>query len=91
MREALAIRRTMLPPGQPAVAEGVGLLEDREPGGRHTIVGHEVAFDEVRDRIAMDLAQQARATALHQYIRVLAGQAVVEGVELEAADSPLMQ
>ncbi|MCE3270624.1 MAG: putative peptidyl-prolyl cis-trans isomerase, PpiC-type [Ramlibacter sp.] len=53
--------------------------------------GREVAFDEVRERIAIDLAQQARATALHQYIRMLAGQAVVEGMELEAADSPLMQ
>lgn len=53
--------------------------------------GREAAFDEVRERIAMDLAQQSRATALHQYIRVLAGQAVVEGMELDAAESPLMQ
>ena len=53
--------------------------------------GREVAFADVRERIAMDLAQQSRATALHQYIRLLAGQAVVEGVELEAADTPLVQ
>lgn len=53
--------------------------------------GHPVPYEEVRERIALELAQRARATALHQYIRVLAGQALVEGVELEAAGSPLLQ
>ena len=49
------------------------------------------AFEEVRERIALQLAQQNRARALHQYIRLLAGRSVVEGVELETADSPLLQ
>lgn len=53
--------------------------------------GREVPYEQVRDRISMELAQRARATALHQYIRVLAGRALVEGLQLEAADSPLVQ
>ena len=54
-------------------------------------LGRQSPFDEVRERIAVQLAQQSRAKALHQYIRVLAGQALVEGVALEGADSPLVQ
>lgn len=53
--------------------------------------GEAVPYAQVRDRIAMELAQRSRATALHQYIRVLAGKALVEGVELEAAETPLVQ
>ena len=53
--------------------------------------GRQSPFDEVRGRIAVQLAQQSRAKALHQYIRVLAGQALVEGVALEGTDSPLVQ
>ena len=39
----------------------------------------------------MELAQRSRATALHQYIRVLAGRALVEGVELERPKHALVQ
>lgn len=53
--------------------------------------GQALPYAQVRERIAMELAQRSRATALHQYIRVLAGQALVEGVELEAAETPLVQ
>lgn len=53
--------------------------------------GRQLAFEQVRDRIAVQLAQQARAKALHQYMQLLAGNAVVEGVCLEASDSPLVQ
>lgn len=53
--------------------------------------GRDTPYEQVRERIAMELAQRSRATALHQYIRLLAGQALVEGVELEAADTPLLQ
>ena len=53
--------------------------------------GTPVDYAQVRDRIAMELAQRSRATALHQYIRLLAGQAAIEGVELEAAQTPLVQ
>ena len=53
--------------------------------------GRQLPFEHVRDRIAVELAQQSRAKALHQYIRLLAGQARVEGILLEGADSPLVQ
>ena len=39
----------------------------------------------------MSLRQQAYVTALRQYLRLLAGEAVVEGVDLDAADTPLVQ
>lgn len=53
--------------------------------------GEAIPYEQVRERIAMELAQRSRATALHQYIRLLAGKALVEGVVLEAAETPLMQ
>lgn len=53
--------------------------------------GRQSSFENVRDRITAVLAQQSRARAMHQYIRVLAGQAQVEGIDLDAAASPLMQ
>jgi peptidyl-prolyl cis-trans isomerase C len=48
-------------------------------------------FEAVRERVAAQLAMQSRAKALHQYMSLLAGQAKVEGVELDTADSPLVQ
>lgn len=48
-------------------------------------------FEVVRGRVSMALRQQAFVTGLRQYLRVLAGEAVVEGVELDAADTPLLQ
>jgi peptidyl-prolyl cis-trans isomerase C len=53
--------------------------------------GRQASYEEVRGRIAGELAQRSRATALHQYIRVLAGQARVEGIDLEGAATPLVQ
>ena len=53
--------------------------------------GKALAFDEVRERVAAQLAMQSRAKALHQYMTLLVGQALVEGIELDAADSPLVQ
>ena len=53
--------------------------------------GRQAPFEEVRERIAVQLAQQSRAQALHQYMQLLAGQAQIEGVALEGADSPLVQ
>ena len=48
-------------------------------------------YDAVADSIRQRLRHQSRATALRQYMRLLVGQAKVEGVELEGADSPLVQ
>ena len=39
----------------------------------------------------MALRQQTYVTAMRQLLQVLAGEAVIEGVDLDAADSPLVQ
>jgi peptidyl-prolyl cis-trans isomerase C len=48
-------------------------------------------YEEVAQAIRQRLQHQSRATALRQYMRLLVGQARVEGVELEGTDSPLVQ
>jgi peptidyl-prolyl cis-trans isomerase C len=53
--------------------------------------GIQPAYADVRERIAALLTMQSRARALHQYMTLLVGQALVEGIELEGADSPLVQ
>ena len=53
--------------------------------------GRQLAYDDVCLRITVELAQQSRATALHQYIQLLAGRATLESVDLQAADTPLVQ
>ncbi|WP_440106657.1 peptidylprolyl isomerase [Acidovorax sp. BL-A-41-H1] len=53
--------------------------------------GQQPAFEEVRNAIALTLRQQAWVNALRQYLQLLAGAAAVEGVELDAAESPLVQ
>ncbi len=57
---------------------------EREPGMPQS-------FDSVRGAVAMSLRQQSYVTAVRQYLQLLAGQAVVEGVDLDAADTPLIQ
>ena len=47
-------------------------------------------FEAVRPSVAAALRRQAFGVALRQYLRVLAGEAVLRGVDLEAADSPLL-
>lgn len=49
------------------------------------------AYESVRGAVAKTLERQGFVTALRQYLRVLAGAAVVEGVDLEGAESPLVQ
>jgi peptidyl-prolyl cis-trans isomerase C len=56
----------------------------REPGIQQ-------AFEAVRGAVTMSLQQKAFVSALQQYLRILAGSALVEGVDLEAADTPLVQ
>jgi peptidyl-prolyl cis-trans isomerase C len=65
---------------------GLHIVEvlEREPGMAQP-------FDAVRGAVAMALRQQSYVTALRQYLSLLAGQASVEGVELDAADTPLVQ
>jgi peptidyl-prolyl cis-trans isomerase C len=57
---------------------------EREPGVAQP-------FDSVRAAVANSLRQQAFVTALRQYLSLLAGKATLEGVELDAADTPLVQ
>ena len=49
------------------------------------------AYAEVQERIARLLAMQSRARALHQYMSLLAGEAELVHIALDAADSPLVQ
>jgi peptidyl-prolyl cis-trans isomerase C len=57
---------------------------EREPGVAQR-------FESVRAAVANSLRQQAYVTALRQYLSLLAGKAKLEGVELEAAETPLVQ
>jgi peptidyl-prolyl cis-trans isomerase C len=57
---------------------------EREPGV-------EQPFDAVRGAVAMSLRQKTYVTALRQYLSLLAGSAAIVGVDLEAADTPLVQ
>jgi len=57
---------------------------EREPGVAQP-------FEAVRGAVAMALRQQTYVTALRQYLQLLAGKAAVEGVNLDAVDSPLVQ
>jgi len=54
-------------------------------------VGHSPAFEAVRGAVALRLRQQGFVSALRQYLQLLAGTAVVEGVVLDSADTPLVQ
>jgi len=53
--------------------------------------GRVPGFEALRPALVLALRQQAFVTALRQYLQLLAGQARVEGVALDAADTPLVQ
>ena len=53
--------------------------------------GLPAAFEDVQASVALVLRQQTWVNALRQYLQLLAGQAEVEGVELDAASTPLVQ
>lgn len=57
---------------------------ERQPGAAQP-------FESVRGAAASALRQQAFVTALRQYLSLLAGEAMVEGVELDASDTPLVR
>lgn len=48
-------------------------------------------FEQVRQAVAQALRQHSFATALSQYLRLLAGRAKVVGVEIDGAQTPLLQ
>lgn len=53
--------------------------------------GQQKTYAEVAERIAALLGLRSRARALHQYMSLLVGQARLEGLDLQGADSPLVQ
>jgi peptidyl-prolyl cis-trans isomerase C len=55
------------------------------------IEGTQVPFEPVARRIAEYLSESVRRKALQQYIRLLAAEAEISGVDFDAADSPLLQ
>jgi peptidyl-prolyl cis-trans isomerase C len=57
---------------------------ERQPGTAQ-------AFEAVRGSVRMALRQHSYVTALRQCLQLLAGQAQIEGVELDSADTPLVQ
>lgn len=57
---------------------------EREPG-------IQPAFEDVQRAIALRLRQQTWSNALRQYLQLLAGRAELEGIELDVAESLLVQ
>jgi peptidyl-prolyl cis-trans isomerase C len=53
--------------------------------------GRPQSFEAVRGAVATALRQQSYVTALRQYLQLLAGEAVIEGVDLNSAATPLVQ
>jgi peptidyl-prolyl cis-trans isomerase C len=49
------------------------------------------AFEAVRTAVAQSLRQQSYVTALRQYLQLLAGEARIEGIDLDTAATPLVQ
>lgn len=72
-----------------------GLVQTRY--GFHVVLverpvpGRRLNFDLAREGIAAYLSSRVQERALMQYIRVLAGRADIEGVDLDAVASPLLQ
>ena len=53
--------------------------------------GRQQPFEAVRDAVAQSLRQQVWVTALRQAMQLLASRWVVQGVDLDTAESPLLQ
>lgn len=57
----------------------------------HRAGAEPLPFESVRGRIAEYLEERSRRRALSQYLRILLADADVRGIDLEAAESPLLQ
>ena len=57
----------------------------------HRVEGKTLPFEMVSEQLSVFLAEQVRTRALKQYLKILVGQANIQGVELEGADTPLLQ
>ena len=79
--QALAVRRVI----------GVGVVFERVTQHQLLREQQQQAQCEVQQAVAQSLRQQAFATALKQACAVLAAHHEVEGADLDAAASPLLQ
>ncbi len=57
----------------------------------HRERGRELPYETVREKIGEQLADHAWRMAVAQYLRLLAGRAEIEGIEIDRASSPLVQ
>jgi peptidyl-prolyl cis-trans isomerase C len=55
------------------------------------IAGKELPFELVKEKIASRLKESVQRRAFRQYVQILAGKAEVTGIDLNAADSPLVR
>ena len=55
------------------------------------IEGRQLPFEEVAGRISAYLEEASWRRAVAQYIAILAGQADIQGIDMEGAKSPLVQ
>jgi hypothetical protein len=83
--ESLRHRRSILMLAGVVNAAGAkGVSTPRSPAPR-------LPFETVRERIVELLKASVEERALRQYVSILAGQAEVSGIDLQIADSPLVQ
>ena len=57
----------------------------------HRIDGKQLPFEMAKDQIAEFLSDQVQRNAMRQYVQILAGKAKISGIDLGAADSPLVR
>jgi peptidyl-prolyl cis-trans isomerase C len=55
------------------------------------IEGRDLPFEMVQGRIAEWMGEKVRRAAIRQYVSILAGRADIQGIDLEASTSPLVQ
>lgn len=55
------------------------------------VEGCTLPFEMISDPLARHLTEQVRARALKQYLKILVGQAHIQGIELDGAQTPLVQ
>jgi peptidyl-prolyl cis-trans isomerase C len=55
------------------------------------IEGRDLPFELVHARIAAWMGEKVRRVAIQQYVSILAGKADIQGIDLAAATSPLVQ
>lgn len=55
------------------------------------VEGRTLPFEMIREKLAQYLTKQVRARALRQYLKILVGQADIQGIEMKGAQTPLVQ